>query len=112
MSLTEKLQSPKWQRARILRSLIAEEAVGREIFCKIDEIICEEADSYADHGYVNAQPSYIVPIRPSNPAYDFVLIPSAQVELLARNSEDFLFDDPPFQTWQEFLAQGERDAGK
>jgi hypothetical protein len=109
MNISERLAKPKWQRAKILECPNAPQIIGREIFCKITEPLNEEADSYPGYGVVEATPSYIVALRPSSSRYSYVLLPTKYAELLARSSEDFLFEDPPFLTWEEFLAQGATD---
>jgi hypothetical protein len=91
----------KWQKARILESLFNRELIGRELWVKCQPPQMEFRE-HPDSDELIGLPAYESALRGRR---QFIAIPAACVELLARGPEDFRDDDPVFMTWDEWMSQ-------
>lgn len=99
------MNKPKWQRARVIFDDDDPELVGRELWTRGQpEMRKPGVIPGTNKPNRCGGPSFITNIKYGRLT---VIYQFDSLELLARGPEDFLFDDPPMLTWEEFLAGGQ-----
>jgi hypothetical protein len=96
------LMKPKWQRARILASEHYPEVIGCEIWVAVGIPIVTPAVNSFTGQVTPAEPQARISILPIRGPW--ASIPMRNLELLARDENDFA-EDVPLLPWKQFLAE-------
>ena len=94
---------PKWQRARILHTDSSPEVIGCEIWVKMGPPVMQDANG-AHGGWSPPELRYDAAILPNDSFSIGVCVCAEDIELLARDENDFA-EDVPLIPWEQFLAE-------
>lgn len=96
----------KWQRARILRSIASPEAIGREVWTRLERPELRGGTALVSRVSCTIAPTLRLNLLAINGFGNEVMViaDTEMLELLARDESDFA-EDVPLIPWKQFLAE-------
>jgi hypothetical protein len=95
------MNRPKWQHARVLKSIDLPEAIGRKIWIKIEPPAERGGRDVMTLEICEVTPTHLTNLHSSGLR---IIISTEQIELLARDENDFA-EDVPLIPWEQFLSE-------